>query len=89
MKKTLEKLWNDYLLDECAVIGTDEERTLVKKTSELHEKLNGLLSRNQKEAVEEYVDALLDVEALLAKKAFFRGCEFTASFFLEAGNFKK
>ena len=31
MKETLEKLWNEYLLDECAEIDTDEERKLTKK----------------------------------------------------------
>jgi len=48
MKETLEKLWNNYLLEECAVIDTDEERNLTKKTAELHEKANTLLNENQK-----------------------------------------
>ncbi len=43
MKQTLEKLWNEYLSDECAEIDTDEERKLTKKTVELHEKANSLL----------------------------------------------
>ena len=57
MKKTLEKLWNEYLLDENA-------------------------------AVSKYVDSLCEMNSLFAKKAFFTGCEFTFSFFFEAGNFK-
>ena len=89
MKKTLEKLWNEYLFDECAAIDTDEERELTKKAVELQEKANALLNKEQKEAVEKYVDILCDVDALFVKKAFFRGCEFAVSFLLESGNFGK
>ena len=89
MKETLEKLWNEYLLDECSAIYTDEERSLTKKTAELHEKANTLLNNAQKDAVEKYVDALCDIEALFAKKAFLKGCEFTTSFLLEAGSLTK
>ena len=38
------------------------------------------------EAVEKYVDALCDLEALFVKKAFLKGCEFAVSFLLEAGD---
>ena len=89
MKETLERLWNEYLLDECAIIDTDEERNLTKKTVELHEKANTLLNKDQKDAVEKYVDALCDIEALFVKKAFLKGCEFAVSFLLEAGNLEK
>ena len=85
MKKTLEKLWNEYLLDECAAIDTDEERSLTKKAAELHEKANSLLGKEQKAAVEKFVDALCDIEVLFVKKAFIKGCEFAVSFLLEAG----
>ena len=57
MKETLEKLWNEYLLEECAVIDTYEERKLTQRSGELHEKANALLSNEQKEAVEKYVNA--------------------------------
>ncbi|MBR2311764.1 MAG: hypothetical protein IKA46_00540 [Clostridia bacterium] len=89
MKETLEKLWNEYLLDECAVIDTDEERKLTKKAAELHEKANALLNKEQQEAIEKYVDALFDIEALFAKNAFCKGCEFAVSFLLEARNLEK
>ena len=88
MKETLEKLWNEYLLDESAEIDTEEERELLKKTTELYEKANILLNKEQKEAVQKYIDALCDVEALFAKKAFLKGCEFAISFVLEAKNLK-
>lgn len=89
MKKTLEKLWNEYLWDECAVIDTNEERALAKKTVRLHEVANALLNGEQKEAVEKYVDVLHDAEVLSIKKAFFKGCEFTASFLLGVLDFDK
>ena len=70
MKQTLEKLWNDYLADECAAVSSDEERKLAKITVELHEKVNSTLNEAQKNEVEEYVDALFDVEAIFLKKHF-------------------
>ena len=88
MKETLETLWNEYFMEECAAIDTDEERTRTKKAIELHEKANALLSKEQQVAVEQYVDALCDVEAIFVKKAFVKGCEFAVSFLLEAANFK-
>lgn len=89
MKETLEKLWNEYLLDECAAIDTDKERNLTKKTAQLHEKANALLDVQQKDAVQKYVDTLFDANALFVKKAFIKGCEFAVSFLLEAGNLGK
>ena len=86
MKETLEKLWEEYLLDECAVMETEEERDLTKKALALHEKANALLHKEQQEIIEKYVDALYDLNALFVKKAFCRGCEFAVSFLLEAGN---
>lgn len=83
MKKTFEKLWNEYLWDECSVIDTDEERQITKKTAELQEKANALLNKEQQDAVEKYVEAVYDGETLFVKKAFFKGCEFAVSFLLE------
>ena len=89
MKELLENLWNDYLMEKCAVIDTEEERELNKIAAEMHENLNNLLNKEQKDALEEYVDAVFDGEAVFVKKAFFKGCEFAVSFILEAGNYKK
>ena len=86
MKEILEKLWNEYLLEECATIETEEEKILTKKAVELHEIANNLLNDEQRDAVEKYIDALCDIEALFVKKAFFKGCEFSVSFLLEARN---
>ena len=89
MRETIEKLWMEYLLDECALMDTDEERELVKETAELHQKANDMLNGEQANAVEKYVDALCDMQALFAKKAFVKGCEFAVSFLLETGKLGK
>ena len=86
MKKTLEKLWNEYLMDECSYIDTEEERMLVSKTADLHKVATNMLSEEQKDAVEKFTDSLCDLEALFIKKAFCKGCEFSVSFLFEAGN---
>ena len=88
MKKTLERLWYEYMFEESAAIDTEEQRMLMKQTSELSKKAYELLNDEQQDAVENYVDSLCDLEALLAKKAFIKGCEFAVSFILEAGNLK-
>ena len=89
MKETLEKLWKEYLSEECSALSTDEERGLAKEAVELHEKANALLNKEQEAAVEKYVDVLYNIEAIFVKKAFFKGCEFAVSFLLEAGNLGK
>ena len=89
MRSTLEKLWNEYLMDECSYIDTEEERMLVSKTADLHKVATNMLSEEQKDAVEKFTDSLCDLEALFIKKAFCKGCEFSVSFLLEAGNLSK
>ena len=86
MRETLERLWNEYLSEECALITSDEERRLAKKAIELYEKVRVMLNEKQVIAIEKYIDALLNSQSLFVKKAFFKGCEFTASFLIEVGN---
>ena len=84
MKETLEKLWNEYLLDNCAMMDTEEERVQTKKVIALHKEAEELLTQEQKAAVERYAEALCDLDSLLARKAFLKGCEFSVSFFSQA-----
>ena len=84
MKPHLEKLWNDYLVDECAILKTAEEKELAAKAAALHEQANAMLSAEQRAAVEQYLDALCVLDALFARKAFMRGCEFAVAFLREA-----
>ena len=88
MKETLEKLWEEYFSEKCAVIDTDEERCLTTKAVEQHKRANLLLDEQQKDAVEQYVDTLCDIQAHFVQKAFLKGCEFALSFLLEAQGMK-
>ena len=89
MKKSLEKLWNEYFAEECATIKTKEERSLTKKAIEMYDAVNKLLQNEQIEVVYKYIDALCEVQGLYAKRAFFTGCEFAISFITEAGYSKE
>ena len=73
MKKMLEELWDDYFLEKCAEIDTEEERSLAKKAIAIHEKARRLLNEEQRDAMEQYVDVLYSVQACFAKKHFCRG----------------
>ena len=85
MKQPLEKLWNEYFAEECALITTEEERALIKKAARMHETMNEALTKEQSEAIEKYIDSLYENQVYFARKAFFKGCEFTLSFLLAAG----
>lgn len=89
MKETLETLWNEHFAEECSVIDTKEERALLKKADETHKTVNGLLTREQNEAVEKYVEALYQIQGSFVKKAFFKGCQFATSFFFEVMDLQK
>ena len=89
MKQALEELWNEYLSEECSRIDTEEERKLLKNAAELHKKASELLNGKQINAVEKHLEALCEIHAFFAKKAFFKGCELAISLLLEAGKFGK
>ena len=89
MKETVEDLWMNYFSEKCAWIETEEERKLSERTVELHEKANAMLNKEQRAAVESFVDALCEVQESYTKKAFCAGCEFSLSFLLEVGGFGK
>ena len=89
MKTTFEKLWNEYFAAECAVIDTEKEKALLQKAAEMHKAMNGALTDGQNEILEKYIEVLYEIQSLSAQKAFFRGCEFTTSFFFETREFKQ
>ena len=85
MKSTLEKLWNDYLADESCKVGK-EEKELIKKASEEYEALSKLLNKESLKALEKQLDTICEPDAIFAKKAFMKGCEFSISFLPETLN---
>ena len=89
MKLTLEKLWNEYFAEECAAMNSEEERALSKRAIELHKGVIELLTKEQNDAIEGYIDALFEIQESFVKKAFFKGCEFATAFLLEAGVWEK
>lgn len=86
MKKTIERLWNEYLADDCAEMKSEEEREATKTALELHDTVNRLLNDEQREWVKKYVDAIYELNTHFTRKAFEKGCKFTASFLFEATN---
>ena len=88
MKKTLEKLWNEYFAEKLSEIETDKERELIKQASKFHEEINLILSEKQRESLEKYIESLYEIQNNFVKKVFSKGCEFGASFILEVANFE-
>lgn len=89
MKKTLEKLWREHFAEECATIDSEEERRLLKRAAETQKKASELLTKEQSDMIEKYIEILYEIQSSFGKKAFFKGCEFTTSFLFEARNFDK
>ena len=83
MNDKLEKMWDEYFYEKCAVIETKEERDLLIKASEVRDALNTLLTNNQTEILEKFIRFTYEIQSLQAKKAFFLGCNFTSAFFTE------
>lgn len=89
MNKTLEKLWHEHFAEDCAITNTKEEKALIKKSNEAHQKINEILTKEQEEAVGKYIEELYEIESFFIKKAFFKGCNFATSFLLEIIFFEK
>lgn len=87
MKKALAELWNEYFAEKCAVLDTQEEKTLARKAVEIRQTVNEWLTKEQSEVMEKYMEVVYELQGLSVKKAFFRGCELVTSFFFEIGNF--
>ena len=80
MKKVFENLWNEYFYDVCSSIDTEEEKALIKKAGEMHKEVTDMLSNTQNDAIEKYIEFLYEIQSFCIKKAFFKGCQFSAAF---------
>jgi len=80
MNEVIENFWEEYYAERCSLVDTEEERYSINKISKLHDKVNALLTQDQKDAMEQYVEALYENQGICVKKAFFKGCEFAVSF---------
>lgn len=70
MREILEKLWNEYFAEECAVIDTEEERTLIRKAAEMHQKANELLTKEQSDALENALKHYTKLKVFVLKRHF-------------------
>ena len=89
MKKTIEKLWEEYYCEVCGVIETEEERALIKRAAEMHQRVSEQLTKEQNDILEPYLELLYEMHSFCGKKGFFTGCEFATGFLLEAINFRE
>ena len=71
-------------MDECSQIDTDDERKLMKKIVESRKRISTSFNKEQETAFEEHIDLLYDINAIFARKAFIKGCEFAVSFMSES-----
>ena len=55
MNDTMERMWNEYFLEKCSIMDTEEERRLANMAAQMHKKTMVLLNAEQAESVEEYV----------------------------------
>ena len=51
----------------------------------MHEKATASIKKEQIDAIEEYIDTLFEIQSFFTERAFIKGCEFSACFFLEIG----
>ena len=79
MKKLFDKLWNGFFAEECASSNTEEERVIAKKVIEIRKTLDKLLTPEQLETAQKYIDALYEMQSFSVKKAFLTGLDFGAS----------
>ena len=89
MKNVIEKLWDEYFSEECAVLNTEEEKELIERVVKAQKEANELLNREQREKVEKFVETLHEMHGISLKKAFCSGCEFATSFLLETSGLKR
>ena len=85
----IEKLWDEYFSEECAVLDTVEEKELIDRVVKAQTLTNELLNKEQRESVENFVGTLHEMHGISLKKAFCKGCEFATSFLLELQGYKK
>ena len=83
MKETLEKLWNECFFEECSLMNTQEEKSLLNDVLEKKKRINEFLNDEHSECIDKYVEAIYKIQGFSVKKAFFKGCEFATSFLFE------
>lgn len=83
MRKDLEDLWNYYLI-EVPIKNTKKEEMLVKSFSQKEDKFRSRLTDEQILFLEEYDDAVSELNRISERHAFIKGIMFTTRFIFQA-----
>lgn len=83
MKKNLEDLWFNYLI-EAPIKRSDKEKTAIKEWSKKEEYFHSKLDEEQMKILEEYDNAVSAVGRISEKNAFVKGVKFATRFIFEA-----
>lgn len=83
MRKELEDLWYNYLI-EVMVERTDKEKEIIKNLTESDNCLRDKLNDEQKALLQNYDNAFMQVSRISEKNAFVKGVKFATRFLVEA-----
>lgn len=83
MRKELEDLWYNYLI-EVMVERTDKEKEIIKNLTESDNCLRDKLNDEQKALLQNYDNAFMQVSRISEKNAFVKGVQFATRFLVEA-----
>ncbi len=84
MKETLEKLWDDYLVESDCKMENQEEIENIRRIMEIEKEITETFNKESKKLFDEYA-RLADEEGVrFAKNAFIKGVSFSVSFLIEA-----
>ena len=83
MRQDLEDLWNYYLI-EVPIKNTKKEDVLVKKYTKVEDAFRSKLSSEQIVFLEEYDDAVSELNRISERHAFIKGIMFATRFIFQA-----
>lgn len=83
MQKDLEKLWFEYLI-EAPVEKSKREQTIINNFKKKEKSFRSHLNKEQIEFLEEYDNAVSEVNSISEKNAFVKGIMFATKFIFQA-----
>jgi len=83
MRKELENLWKDYLI-EVPIERNQKEKEILGNYSEKEDILRSKLNSEQKELLENYDNAVCQTNSISEKYAFIKGVRFATRLIFEA-----
>ncbi|MBQ8767639.1 MAG: hypothetical protein IJZ16_12660 [Clostridia bacterium] len=83
MQKDLENLWYNYV-NEISLKKDKKEKTAISRFVEKEESFRSILDEKQIEKLEEYDDAVSELNSISEKNAFIKGIMFATKFIFQA-----